>query len=405
MEEQQSMDRAEPPGISYRIHLKQSPCFCLIFDCWTFDCTDHILIKYLTENVVAKASSEQYHGKHKPKLRKGQNTRCGYRSEIDRPGRRFAGNIDRFTTTFGRSWINLVTKGRSSLLCLREPVYRTHEHNVQIVTSIVGVEIVDTHEQCANSRQGRLCGNSRRRCESKHQREFSFVDSSTFSAFVYIVSFLLFPFDPLRGHRQPTWRSNPVATSATLEDMSSVAGDNMSFRDNATRALNSARAEPKFHWTAERIQRLIVAFRSEPLLWDIRLRTNRYTERYLRSDAWNRISFSLRVSRDECERKMGSLMAQYRREHIRQVRIRPGLATRRRKKWSGFEWFDFITEMHSNNNNSHNQQLQSQRSRDSILEASCCCCLSNVFNVFVCLFVPRPKRTANLAQRSMNWRR
>lgn len=100
-----------------------------------------------------------------------------------------------------------------------------------------------------------------------------------------------------------------------------------------------------YKWNEVMTRKMVNLFREEPSLWDSRIRKYRNTNRLTRNDAWVRIANALGIDRDECERKMNSLLAQYRRERIKMKRAKEGEIFEHHKLWPGYLWFDFLAEL------------------------------------------------------------
>lgn len=98
-------------------------------------------------------------------------------------------------------------------------------------------------------------------------------------------------------------------------------------------------------WSLDLMKKLIEAYRDEPILWDMNLKKYRNVNHFVRGQAWDRLAARMKISRTECERKMNSLLAQYRRERIRMARARAGVAREKSRQWFGYKWFDFLARM------------------------------------------------------------
>lgn len=98
-------------------------------------------------------------------------------------------------------------------------------------------------------------------------------------------------------------------------------------------------------WNMELLKKLIDNYRNEPILWDMYLKKYRNVDRNVRNAAWDRLAAKMSVERAECERKMNSLLAQYRRERIRLARVRAGVIRDTNRQWFGYPWFDFLARM------------------------------------------------------------
>ena len=65
-------------------------------------------------------------------------------------------------------------------------------------------------------------------------------------------------------------------------------------------------------WSEEKILRLIIVYKSKPLLWDPK--SINHFKKNLKEDAWREIGLEMDMPADQCKQKIICLLASYRRE-------------------------------------------------------------------------------------------
>lgn len=65
-------------------------------------------------------------------------------------------------------------------------------------------------------------------------------------------------------------------------------------------------------WSEETLLKLIDAYRKQTILWDPRHKD--HYKKHLKADAWREISTDMDICKDECRKKVISLLSSYRRE-------------------------------------------------------------------------------------------
>lgn len=108
--------------------------------------------------------------------------------------------------------------------------------------------------------------------------------------------------------------------------------------------METVKTKQIYKWHPNQTRKLVEAFRDQPGLWDVRYRRSQHVDRSARNEMWIHIAEQMGVEREEVERKINSLLAQYRRERVRIARSGQHPAENQRR-WPGYKWFDFLAKM------------------------------------------------------------
>lgn len=96
-------------------------------------------------------------------------------------------------------------------------------------------------------------------------------------------------------------------------------------------------------WTEEKVITLIDKYRENEVLWNVKLTD--YRNKNKKNDAWERLATEMKCSRVEIEKKMKTLLAQFRRERQKAEKMKKsGTGTDEiyATTWFGFKAFSFL---------------------------------------------------------------
>ena len=98
----------------------------------------------------------------------------------------------------------------------------------------------------------------------------------------------------------------------------------------------------EMEWTRDQTVVLIDLYRSHPVLWDVTCTD--YRNKIKKADAWRDISAAMGVERAEVERKMRSVLAQFRRERkkTKDHKSGDGADDVYKSSWFAFESLSFL---------------------------------------------------------------
>ncbi|XP_022181896.1 uncharacterized protein LOC111041792 [Myzus persicae] len=99
------------------------------------------------------------------------------------------------------------------------------------------------------------------------------------------------------------------------------------------------------NWTNEKVLDLIECYKNKPVLWFPK--DPKYYNKFAKSDAWDDLAKEMKITPDECRKKITSLNASFRREKMKTKNSqRTGTGTDEvyESTWFAFKHFAFIMD-------------------------------------------------------------